>query len=90
VTLLGYAVKLYKVTQNYAFNIYRHLFEKFRYPIHRRGCFHLNSVIHLVRLGTAIRDTVLVSLQLINYYVDLALSCFRALPDVVGPLLLVR
>ena len=40
--------------QIYAPNIYRHLFEKFRYPIRRRGCFHASSVIHLVRLGTAI------------------------------------
>ena len=50
---------LQNVLQSYASNIYRHLFEKFRHPIRHRGCFlhrvaFMASVIHLVRLGTAI------------------------------------
>jgi hypothetical protein len=31
---------LQNVLQSYASNIYRHLFEKFQYPIRRRGSFH--------------------------------------------------
>jgi hypothetical protein len=31
----------------YVSNIYRHLFEMFRFQIHRRGCFHHRSRFHL-------------------------------------------
>ena len=33
-------VILQNVLQNYASNIYRHLFESFHYPIRHRSCFH--------------------------------------------------